>query len=80
MVSDTFKEDRFFTYNEWNKRGFRIIKGSKAVKFNEFRGALFGLHQVYSKRCLNSFGRDRNYSNNRSSYKEYDSGDYEILY
>lgn len=35
------------TLAEWNKRGFYVIRGSKAIGFNNDRKALFIAEQVY---------------------------------
>jgi tagatose-1,6-bisphosphate aldolase non-catalytic subunit AgaZ/GatZ len=41
------------TFREWVKDGYLIIKGSKAVSFNEKDEALFAENQVRKKTIIN---------------------------
>lgn len=50
------------TFDEWNELGYRIQKGSKAIKISPKRGALFSKDQVYkpTKRYYN-YDHDERY-------------------
>ena len=36
-----------YTFNEWNNKGFRILKGAKAIRADKQGKALFSSDQVY---------------------------------